>query len=129
MEALWETDSFVDEIEFDRLGVFTYSHEEGTYAGENYRNTIPEHVKLERQEIIMNIQQEISMKKNSAKVGKTFPVLIDRQEDDGFVGRTQYDAYEVDNEVFIPNGNLQVGEFYPIKITKADTYDLEGKLL
>ncbi len=120
---------FVQQAEFDRLGVFTYSHEEGTYAGENYRNTIPEHVKLERQEIIMNIQQEISMKKNSAKVGKTFPVLIDRQEDDGFVGRTQYDAYEVDNEVFIPNGNLQVGEFYPIKITKADTYDLEGKLL
>ena len=117
---------FVQQAEFDRLGVFTYSHEEGTYAGEHYKDTIPESVKQERQEIIMNIQQEISLRKNQNRVGQTYPVLIDRQEDDGFVGRTQYDAYEVDNEVFIPSKNLQVGKFYSVKITNADVYDLIG---
>lgn len=117
---------FVQQAEFDRLGVFTYSHEEGTYAGEHYNDTIPESVKQERQEIIMNIQQEISLRKNQNKVGQTYSVLIDRQEDDGFVGRTQYDAYEVDNEVFIKSKNLQVGNFYSVKITDADVYDLIG---
>ena len=117
---------FVQQAEFDRLGVFTYSHEEGTYAGEHYKDTIPESVKQERQEIIMNIQQEISLRKNQNKVGQTYSVLIDRQEDDGFVGRTQYDAYEVDNEVFIKSKNLQVGNFYSVKITDADVYDLMG---
>ena len=117
---------FVQQAEFDRLGVFTYSHEEGTYAGEHYKDTIPESVKQERQEIIMNIQQEISLWKNQNRVGQTYSVLIDRQEDDGFVGRTQYDAYEVDNEVFIKSKNLQVGNFYSVKITDADVYDLIG---
>ena len=117
---------FVQQAEFDRLGVFTYSHEDGTYAGEHYKDTIPESVKQERQEIIMNIQQEISLRKNQNKVGQTYSVLIDRQEDDGFVGRTQYDAYEVDNEVFIKSKNLQVGNFYSVKITDADVYDLIG---
>ncbi len=117
---------FVQQAEFDRLGVFTYSHEEGTYAGEHYKDTIPESVKQERQEIIMNIQQEISLRKNQNRVGQTYSVLIDRQEDDGFVGRTQYDAYEVDNEVFIKSKNLQVGNFYSVKITDADVYDLIG---
>jgi len=117
---------FVQQAEFDRLGVFTYSHEEGTYAGEHYKDTIPESVKQERQEIIMNIQQEISLRKNQNRVGQTYSVLIDRQEDDGFVGRTQYDTYEVDNEVFIKSKNLQVGNFYSVKITDADVYDLIG---
>ncbi|MBQ4215539.1 MAG: 30S ribosomal protein S12 methylthiotransferase RimO [Bacteroidales bacterium] len=117
---------FVQQAEFDRLGVFTYSHEEGTYAGEHYKDTIPESVKQERQEIIMNIQQEISLRKNQNRVGQTYSVLIDRQEDDGFVGRTQYDAYEVDNEVFIKSKNLQVGNFYSVKITDVDVYDLIG---
>lgn len=120
--------NFVKQAEFDRLGVFTYSHEEGTYAGENYKDSIPESVKQERQEIIMNIQQEISLKKNAAKVGKTLSVLIDRKEENGFVGRTQYDAYEVDNEVFISAKNLKVGEIYPVKITSADAYDLVGEI-
>ena len=120
---------FVQQAEFDRLGVFTYSHEEGTYAGEHYKDTIPESVKQERQEIIMNIQQEISLRKNQNRVGQTYSVLIDRQEDDGFVGRTQYDAYEVDNEVFIKSRNLQVGKFYSVKITDADVYDLIGTVV
>ena len=119
---------FVQQAEFDRLGVFTYSHEEGTYAGEHYKDTIPESVKQERQEIIMNIQQEISLRKNQNKVGQTYSVLIDRQEDDGFVGRTQYDAYEVDNEVFIPSKTLQVGNCYSVTITDADVYDLTGSV-
>lgn len=117
---------FVSQAEFDRLGVFTYSHEEGTYAGDNYRNSVPEHIKQERQEIIMNLQQEISFRKNTEKIGKIYKVLIDRKEDNGFVGRTQYDAYDVDNEVFIASKSLKVGEFYNVKITDADTYDLTG---
>lgn len=119
---------FVRQAEFDRLGVFTYSHEEGTYAGDNYRNSVQEHVKQERQEIIMNLQQEISLRKNTEKIGKTYKVLIDRQEDSGFVGRTQYDAYEVDNEVFISSKELTIGEFYNVEITDADAYDLTGKI-
>lgn len=117
---------FVQQAEFDRLGVFTYSHEEGTYAGDNYEDNIPEAVKQERQDIIMNIQQEISLRKNQKRIGNTYPVLIDRIEDDGVVGRTQYDAYEVDNEVFIPSKTLQVGNFYSVTITDADVYDLTG---
>ena len=120
---------FVQQAQFDRLGVFTYSHEEGTYAGENYRDSIPEKVKQERQEIIMNMQQDISLSKNTEKIGKTFKVLIDRKEDNGFVGRTQYDAYEVDNEVLVTNANLKVGQFYTVKITDADTYDLTGTVV
>ncbi|MBO7125732.1 MAG: TRAM domain-containing protein, partial [Bacteroidales bacterium] len=104
-------------------------HEEGTYAGEHYKDTIPEHVKQERQEIIMNLQQQISLKKNTEKIGKTFSVLIDRKESDGFVGRTQYDAYEVDNEVFIKNKQLCVGQIYTVKITDADTYDIIGEIV
>ncbi|MCQ2959898.1 MAG: 30S ribosomal protein S12 methylthiotransferase RimO [Bacteroidales bacterium] len=120
---------FVRQAEFDRLGVFTYSHEEGTYAGENYKDSIPEKVKNERQEIIMNLQQEISLKKNKEKVGKIFKVLIDRKESEGYVGRTQYDAFEVDNEVFIETEKLKVGDFYDVKITNADTYDLIGEVI
>ncbi len=119
---------FVRQAEFDRLGVFTYSHEEGTFAGENYRNSIPERVKKERQEIIMNLQQEISLRKNTEKIDKIYKVLIDRKEGNGFVGRTQYDAYEVDNEVFIQSNNLVVGKFYNVKIIDADAYDLTGKI-
>ena len=119
---------FVQQAEFDRLGVFTYSHEEGTYAGDNYEDNIPEAVKQERQDIIMNIQQEISLRKNQKRIGNTYPVLIDRIEDDGVVGRTQYDAYEVDNEVFIPSKTLQVGNFYSVTITDADVYDLTGSV-
>ena len=76
----------------------------------------------------MNIQQEISLKKNTKKIGKILPVMVDRKEENGFVGRTQYDAYEVDNEVFIPTKNLKIGEIYPVKITSADAYDLVGKI-
>ena len=119
---------FVQQAEFDRLGVFTYSHEEGTFAGDNYEDSIPEAVKQERQDIIMNIQQEISLRKNQKRIGNTYPVLIDRIEDDGVVGRTQYDAYEVDNEVFIPSKTLQVGNLYSVTITDADVYDLTGSV-
>lgn len=120
---------FVQRAEFDRLGVFTYSHEEGTYAGEHYDDIIPEVVKTERQEIIMNLQQEISLRKNRKKIGETFTVLIDRKDPDGYVGRSQYDAYEVDNEIFIPAKKLQIGNFYQVRITDADVYDLVGEVV
>lgn len=119
---------FVKQAEFDRLGVFTYSHEEGTYAGEHYKDSIPESVKQDRQDYIMQVQQDISFRKNQEKVGKVYTVLIDREDVDGYVGRTQYDAYEVDTEVYIPATSLKVGDFYQVKITAADTYDLTGEL-
>jgi ribosomal protein S12 methylthiotransferase len=120
---------FVDRFRFDRLGVFTYSHEEGTTAFK-LQDSVPEHVKKERQEQIMALQQSVSYSLNQEKVGKTFKTVIDRQEGAYYVGRTQYDSPEVDNEVLIPaSGNsLKTGRFYPVFIEKADDFDLYGKI-
>lgn len=121
--------NFVKQAEFDRLGVFTYSHEEGTYAGEHYKNEVPERVKQERLDILMNTQQEISLKNNMRKVGTTQKVLIDRKEQNSYIGRTQFDAYEVDNEVMVTTDKqLGIGNFYDIEITDADVYDVFGKI-
>jgi ribosomal protein S12 methylthiotransferase len=120
---------FVEQIRFDRLGVFTYSHEENTYSGKNYRDNIPQKVKQERADCIMNIQQHISEEQNRLKIGKTFHTVIDRIEGDHYVGRTQYDSPEVDAEVFIPrnDADLKTGNFYPVKIYDAAEFDLYGK--
>ncbi len=120
---------FVQKNKFDRLGVFTYSHEENTYAGDNYKDDVPQEVKQQRMEEILSIQEQISFEKNQQKIGKTLPVLIDRAEEDYFVGRTQYDSPEVDNEVIIYSANnLEIGQFYNVKITDAYEFDLIGKI-
>jgi ribosomal protein S12 methylthiotransferase len=121
---------FVQEMRFERLGVFTYSHEEGTHAGLNYRDDIPSDVKAERAARIMELQRAISEDHNQRRVGSVFRVLIDRQEGDFFVGRTQYDSPEVDNEVLIPvDPGTRVGSFCDVRITSATEYDLFGALV
>lgn len=121
---------FVKQAKFDRLGVFTYSHEEGTFAGENYKDSIPEKVKQERLDLIMNLQQDISLEKNTSLIGKQMRVIIDRKDDNTYIGRTESDAYEVDNEIILAsNSPLKIGNFYNAEITKADIYDLFGNIL
>ena len=121
---------FVKEQKFDRLGVFTYSEEEGTAAALEFADEIPQEVKDERADTIMEIQQEISLQANLAKVGKTFRVLIDYIEDDSFVGRTEFDSVEVDNEVLFPiSDNYSVGDFVNVKIEEASEYELYGVIV
>jgi ribosomal protein S12 methylthiotransferase len=118
---------FVRKVQFDRLGVFTYSAEEDTSAF-ILPDDVPEEVKNERFGRLMEVQQEISNLLNRKKVGKKLKVLIDRVEGDYYVGRTEYDSPEVDNEVLIlsENGKLRIGEFYQVKISKATDFDLFG---
>lgn len=123
--------SFVKEIEFDRLGVFTYSHEEGTHAF-SLKDDVPEKVKSERCNIIMETQQNISLKKNKSLIDHTINVMIDLIEKDHIIGRTEKDSPEIDNEVIFSkiqnNSNLTPGMIVPVRITDAEPYDLFGVL-
>ncbi|HHJ10554.1 MAG TPA: 30S ribosomal protein S12 methylthiotransferase RimO [Bacteroidetes bacterium] len=122
---------FVREIRFDRLGIFPYSHEEGTYAGRHYTDDIPKEEKMRRVEEIMNMQEEIAFRMNKEKEGKTFKVLIDYREENYWVGRTQYDSPEVDQEVLISfreNAKIKPGQFHSVKITRVENFDLVGVL-
>jgi len=126
-EAFSELLDFIRAFRFERLGVFPYSHEEDTPAYKNFRDLVPGQVKSDRAGAIMELQQEISLRLNEEKVGKTFKVLIDRREEGYFVGRTQYDSPEVDNEVLLADDQrLSIGHFYLVKITSADAFDLYG---
>lgn len=122
-----EVVEFVEQTRLERLGVFTYSHEEQTHAY-NLVDDIPEDVKQERADRIMEVQQGISLELNEQKVGKTYKVLIDRKEGEFFVGRTQFDSPEVDNEVLVnaQDHYLRIGHFSDITITDAEDYDLFG---
>ena len=120
---------FVKKNAFDRLGIFTYSHEQGTYAGNSFQDELSEEEKERRKDELMEIQQDISLDLNRKKIGKTFLTLVDRKEDGYFVGRTEGDSPEVDNEVLIYSTGLNIGEFYPIHITDAFEYDLVGQLV
>ncbi len=119
---------FVERSRFDRLGIFTYSHEENTHAF-SYEDDVPEEVKQERANAIMELQEGISREINEAKIGKTFKVLIDRKESGNFVGRTEHDSPEVDNEVLIDASKhyMRVGDFADTKITDATEFDLYGE--
>lgn len=119
--------AFVEKVRFDRLGVFEYSHEENTHAF-NAEDDVPAEVKAERVAEIMEIQQDISFELNQEKIGKTLKVLIDRQEGEFFVGRTEADSPEVDNEVLVSSEGLTIGEFYSVKIHDAAEFDLFGKV-
>ena len=120
--------SFVKEMRFDRLGCFTYSHEENTTAYE-LEDDVPEEVKLARANEIMEIQSQISWELNQQKIGKTFRCLIDRKEGNYFVGRTEYDSPDVDNEVLIDAKKhyVKIGDFLEVKIIDATDYDLYGE--
>lgn len=118
---------FVKEIEFDRLGVFTYSHEENTHAF-SLSDDVPPSVKNERAATLMKLQEEISLKKNESKTGQIFKVLFDRKEGDYFIGRTEFDSPEVDNEVLVDakNNYVRMGDFAHVKIEHAEAFDLTG---
>lgn len=122
-----EMKEWVSESRFDRLGCFTYSHEEKTHA-HLLNDDVPEEVKQERVETIMGIQQEISFDINQDKIGKTYKVLIDKKEGNYFIGRTEYDSPEVDNEVLIDaeESYLRTGDFVHVKIDRAEDFDLYG---
>jgi len=128
-EDFKEMYDFVERSQFDRLGIFTYSHEEGTSA-HKLEDDVPEQVKRSRSNKIMALQQKISAEKNMKKVGKTVKVLIDRADANNYYGRTEQDSPEVDNEVIIPTKDmhLRVGDFYDVLITKSKEYDLIGKV-
>ncbi len=119
---------FVEKMRFERLGVFTYSHEEKT-AAYDLEDSVPQSVKQERADEIMELQEQISTEHNQAKIGQTLKVLIDKKEGGYFVGRTEHDSYEVDNEVLIDASKhfLRVGSFASIKITDAEEFDLYGE--
>lgn len=119
---------FVKDVRFDRLGVFTYSNEEHTYAFENYTDNVPEDVKQRRMEEIMAIQQQISLEINQKKIVQTIKVLIDRQEGEYFVGRSEGDSPEVDGEVLVSGANLPIGDFVSVRVTDADEFDLYAEL-
>jgi ribosomal protein S12 methylthiotransferase len=121
-----ELKTFLKKIEFDRVGIFTYSHEENTIAHQ-LEDDVPEEEKERRAQEIMEVQQEISYQKNEAKMGKTFKVIIDKKEAGKYLGRTEFDSVEVDNEVIVNSAKkLLPGEFVNVKITNAFDYDLEG---
>ena len=122
---------FVRWARFDRLGIFTYSHEDDTYAAKHYKDDIPESVKKSRADYIMNIQSGISLELNQQKIGKQFRIIVDGREGDNFLGRTEFDSPEVDNEVFIKDckKELEPGAFVNVEITGASEYDLEAKII
>ncbi len=122
---------WVEETRFDRLGVFTYSHEENTHAY-SLTDDVPEEVKKERVDAVMAIQQDISLQLNKEKIGKNFKVLIDRKEGGYFIGRTEFDSPDVDNEVLIKANKevyLRQGDFCNVKITEASEFDLYATVI
>jgi ribosomal protein S12 methylthiotransferase len=119
---------FVEETRFDRLGVFPYSHEEGTYAFRNLVDDIPEEVKKERAGKIMSIQQAISLEINESRIGGTLRCIVDRKEGEFWVGRSEFDSPEVDGEVLITSDRILLpGKFVQVEITGAEEFDLYGK--
>jgi ribosomal protein S12 methylthiotransferase len=132
-EDFEELKQWIREMRFDRMGCFAYSDEEGTYANKHYKDDVPQEVKEHRVEELMAIQQEISGELMAQKVGTVQRVIIDRQDGDYWVGRTQFDSPEVDCEVLIKAKGeglkVKVGDFYQVKITKAEEFDLYGEIV
>lgn len=129
LDDVEELKQFLDQHRFDRVGIFTYSHEENTTAYA-LQDDVPQEEKERRAQEIMEHQQEISYELNQEKVGKIFKTIIDKKEAGRYIGRTEFDSVEVDNEVIISGSQrLQIGEFYNVRIEKAYDYDLEGVVL
>lgn len=130
-EDFEEMMQWIEEMKFERLGIFPYSHEENTHAF-NFEDDVPQDVKQKRAEDVMELQASISWELNQSRIGKTYKVLFDKVEDGYFVGRTEFDSPEVDNEVLVPvseENHIRIGDFATIEITSADHYDLFGKLI
>jgi ribosomal protein S12 methylthiotransferase len=128
LDDVEEVKLFLQQQRFDRVGIFSYSHEEGTSAYE-LKDDIPQAEKERRAQEIMEVQQEISFEKNQQKIGKVFKVIVDKKEAGRYLGRTEFDSVEVDNEVIIHSDKkLAIGEFVNVRISKAYDYDLEGSV-
>lgn len=120
---------FVREQRFERMGAFAYCEEEGTFAAENYPDDIPDEIKQQRLDTLMKLQEEISLKFQKEKVGKTLEVIIDREENDFYIGRTQWDSPEVDPEVLVRKSkHMEIGEFYSVRIMEALPFELIGEI-
>jgi ribosomal protein S12 methylthiotransferase len=119
---------FVKDVRFERMGAFAYSEEEGTYAAINYEDDVPEEVKQQRLDELMAIQQGIATEVSDAYVGRVLKVVIDRKENQYFIGRTEYDSPEVDCEVLIEEDSLQVGRYYNVRVDSADEFDLYASI-
>lgn len=128
-DAFNELKEFVREAKFERMGAFAYCEEDDTYAAKNFSDSIPQEVKESRLEEIMTIQEDVALESNQSKIGKTMTVVIDREEPDYFVGRTEFDSPEVDPEVLIDKDDrLTIGNFYDVEITEALPFELMAKL-
>ena len=130
-EDFQEMYDWVEEMKFDRLGVFTYSHEENTHAHLS-EDDVPQKTKKERADLIMELQSGVSYELNQQKIGKEFKVLIDRVEDKYFIGRSEFDSPEVDNEVLIEKNKdtyCRIGDFVNVKVFKADHFDLYAEVI
>lgn len=129
LEDIEELKTFLQKERFDRVGIFTYSHEEDT-SGFLLKDNISAEEKERRAQEVMEVQQEISLEKNREKIGKTFKVIVDKKEAGRYLGRTEFDSVEVDNEVVIQTSQkLKIGEFVQVKISKAFDYDIEGEIV
>lgn len=129
-EDFEELKRFIQEMRFERLGVFAYSDEEGTYANKHYSDDVADDVKQQRVEEIMAIQQVIASEINIQKKGQTLPVIIDREEADYYIGRTEYDSPDIDGEVLINKSKaLEIGQIYLVKIQHAENFDLYGEII
>ena len=121
---------FVKELQFERMGAFPYSAEDGTFAYEHYADNVPDEVKQERMDKLMALQEVISLDISHQKVGETLDVVIDREDDNFYIGRTEFDSPEVDPEVLVSKDKkLKVGQFYQVKIINADAFDLYAELV
>ena len=129
-EEFQELVDFIKWARFERMGAFAYSEEEGTYSAEHYKDDISEEKKQQRLDKLMRVQQRISAEIMEQHIGKTFKTIIDRTEGDWYIGRTETSSPEIDPEVLLPLGeNLQIGEFYDVKITDATEFDLYGTII
>lgn len=120
---------FVRDMRFERMGCFAYSEEEGTYSANHYADDIPQEVKDSRVSQLMTIQEQIAAEISAAKIGQTLTCVVDREEDDYYIGRTEFDSPEVDCEVLISKAHpLEIGHFYPVRITGSENFDLYGEI-
>ncbi|MGL6179775.1 MAG: 30S ribosomal protein S12 methylthiotransferase RimO, partial [Tannerellaceae bacterium] len=129
-EDFEELVQFVKDVRFERMGAFAYSNEEGTYSYKNYEDNIPAEVKQDRLDYLMRIQERIATEQSDAKIGNSYKVIVDREEEDYFIGRTEFDSPEVDPEVLITKQeNIKIGEMYRVKIVNAQAFDLYGEIV
>ena len=130
-EEFEELVQFIKDMRFERMGAFAYSEEEGTYAAEQYEDDIEDEVKQARLDRLMRIQQRIAEEVSAASIGKTMQVVIDREEGNYYIGRTQYDSPEVDPEVLLlkDENEVEIGRYYRVEIISADEFDLYGKVV